>query len=113
MLAVVIFATDKRFELVEAGRMGKFRAPLSLPLPNLLLYTQCGQCYRLSLLTVMRTGWLVATGGGGGEVVEIHGTSFRGLSYRIWGFYSYETLNCDTADLRRGLVIKVSVIFSF
>ena len=64
MLVVVTFAIDKRLELVEAVRMGKIREPLSLPLRNLLLHTQCGDCYRLSLLTVMRTGWLVAKVGG-------------------------------------------------
>jgi len=35
MLVVVTFAIDNRFELVEAGRMGKLRVPLSLPLRNL------------------------------------------------------------------------------
>ena len=80
MLVVVTFAIDKRFELVEADRMGKLRAPLSLPLRNLT-----------SVYSVRTELPFVAT--------DIRANRMASGD---------RSLNCDIADLRRLLVGKVS-----
>ena len=80
MLVVVTFAIDKRFELVEAERMGKLRASLSFPLRNLT-----------SVYSIRTELPFVATNSRANRMVSGDGT-----------------LNCDIAGLRRRLVVKVS-----